>query len=220
MRISHFFSTRHRVGLWVLALMVPGLGFAGPRGHSNGQACLQAAKRWLGASAEVVKCGHLTEPRSIEVLAILPVSGHKKTPGRYYVSKLIILSRTGPDTWTEELRADQLPPRNRSGYVGIEFLDNCPSYGYGLSFYSHVFADDPSNVFNKRPYFTVSLSYLNPEGQIEGSETEISWNPKVRRFEEFNYQVGFFTPATKNPPYRRLCGSSTHGSAVAPRKHR
>lgn len=220
MRVYYFVSSWRWIVPWVLLVAFPRFSSAQPRRQSNQRACLQAARRWLGGSAEVVRCGHLTEPGSTEVVAILPLSGHKKYRNLYYASKFIILRRAGPDTWTEELRADQLPPRNRSGYVGIEFLDNCPSYGYGLSFYSHVFADDPSNVFNKRPYFTVSLSYLNPEGQIEGSETEISWNPKVRRFEEFNYQVGFFTPATKNPPYRRLCGSSTHGSAVAPRKHR
>ncbi len=215
MRISHFFSTRRRVGLWVLALAFPGLGFAGPRGQSS--ACLQAARRWLGASAEVVKCGHLTEPGSIEVVAILPLSGHKRIPDLYYASKFIILRRTGPDTWAVELRADQLPPRNSSGYIGIEFLSNCPSYGYGLSFYHHIFADDPSNIFNNRPYFTVSVTYLNPEGHMEGSETEVSWNPKVRRFQEFDYEAGMFKPETRNPPRLKLCGPSAHGSPVAPR---
>jgi len=219
MWISNLVRTRLRVRLGVLALAFPGLCFAGPRGHSNGQACLQAARRWLGASAKVVKCGHLTEPESIEVMAILPLSGHKKYPGRYYVSKFVILRQTGPDTWTEELRADQLPPRNRSGYMGIEFLDNCPSYGYAVDLSDHIMADDPNNIFNNRPDFTLWLYYLNPEGQIEGASTEIGWNPKVRRFQEFNYQVGFFTPATRNPPYRKICGRAAHGPPPPPRKH-
>lgn len=220
MRISYFVSSRWWIALWVLALSFPGLGFAGPRGQSNERPCLQAARRRLGASAEVVKCGHLTGPGSMEVVAIRPLSGHKKYPNLYYASKFVILRRTGPDTWTEELRADHLPPRSSSGYIGIDFLSNCPSYGYGLSFYPTVSANDPSNVFNKRPYFTVSLTYLNPEGQLEGSDVEISWNPEVRRFQEFNYQVGMFMPEKRDPPYRKLCGDSTHGSPVAPRKHR
>jgi hypothetical protein len=219
MNINYFVSSRRWLVLGVLALASPGLGFARPRGQSNGRACLQAARRWLGASADVVKCGHLTEPGSTEVVAILPLSGHKKIPGRYYVSKFVILRRTGPDKWTVELRADQLPPRNGSGYIGIDYLDNCPSYGYGLSFYPHIYADDPSNVFNKRPYFTVSVAYLNPEGQIEAFETEISWNPKVLRFQQFDYEAGMFWPETRNPPYRKLCGRSTHSSHVTPRTH-
>ena len=214
-RINCFFSSRRWLVLWALALAFSGLGFAGPRGQPKGRPCLQAARRWLGASAEVVKCGHLTEPGSFEVVAILPLSGHKKIPGLYYASKFIILRRTGPGLWTVELRADQLPPRNSSGYVGIEVLSNCPSYGYALEFSHHIVADDPSNVFNNRPYFTVSLTYLNPDGHMEGSETEISWNPKVRRFQEFDYEAGRFKREVKKPPYLKLCGPSAHGSPGA-----
>lgn len=224
MRINYFVSSWRWVVLWVLLLAFPGLGFASPRGQSNRRACLQAARRWLGASADVVKCGHLTGPGSIEVVAILPLSGHKKYPNLYYAFKFIILRRTGPDTWTEELGADEWGPRDSSGFIGAghkitaEDLEKRVSYGYGLSFYPHVFVNDPSNVFNKRPYFTVSVTYLNPEGEMEGSEVEISWNPKVRRFQEFNYQVGFFIPAT---PYPKPCGPPAHGcSPPAPQKHR
>jgi hypothetical protein len=217
MRINYFVSSRRWIALWVLVLAFPGLGFARPRGQSNGRACLQAAKRWLGASAEVVRCGRLTEPGSTEVVAILRLPGHKKYPNLYYVSKFIILRRTGPDTWTEELRADQSPPRNRSGYIGAgykitaEDLDKWVSYGYAIDPSDHIMVDDPTNIFNNRPDFTLWLYYLNPEGQIEGASVEISWNPEVRRFQEFNYQVGFFIPATRKPP--------THRSPVAPRKH-
>lgn len=219
MWISCFVSRRRLLVLGVLALAFPVTGFARPRGQSNGPACLQAARRWLGASAKVVKCGHLTGPGSIEVMAILPLSGHKKYPGRYYVSKFVILRRTGPDKWTVELRADQLPPRNRSGYIGIEFLDNCPSYGYAIDLSDHIVADDPTSTFNNRPDFTLWLYYLNPEGRIEGASTEISWNPKLLRFQQFDYEAGMFWPETKNPPYRKLCGHSTHSSHVTPQKH-
>lgn len=217
MRISYFVSSRWWIALWVLALSFPGLGFAGPRGQSNGRTCLQAARRWLGSSAEVVKCGHLTEPGAAEVVAILPLSGHKKYPNLYYASKFVILRRTGPDAWAEELRADRLPPRNSSGYIGAgstitaEDLYKWVSYGYGLSFYPTVSANDPSNAFNNRPYFTVSLTYLNAQGELEGSDVEISWNPKVLRFQEFNYEAGMFMTESRKPP--------THGSPVAPRKH-
>ena len=226
MRINYFVSSRRWIVLWGLALAFPGLGFAGPRGQTNGQACLQAARRWLGASAKVAKCGHLTGPGSTEVLAILPLSGHKKYPGRYYVSKFVILRRTGPSSWTLELRADQLPPRNRSGYIGAgykitaEDLAKWVSYGYAIDLSDHIVADDPTSIFDNRPDFTLWLYYLNPEGQIEGASTEISWNPKVRRFQEFDYEAGIFRSETRNPPYRKLCGHSTHGSPVAPRKHR
>jgi len=223
MRINYFVSSHRWLVLWALALAFPGLGFAGPRGQSS--ACLQAARRWLGASAEVVKCGHLTEPGSVEVMAILPLSGHKKIPGRYYVSKFIILRRTGPDTWAVELRADQLPPRNGSGYVGAgstisaEDIEDWVSYGYALDLSDHIMADDPTNIFNNRPDFTLWLYYLNPEEQVEGASTEISWNPKVRLFQEFDYEAGRFKPETRGPPRLKLCGPSAHGSPVAPRKH-
>lgn len=216
MRISYFVSSQRWLVLWALAF--PGLGFAGSQGQSNGPACLQAARRWLGASSEVVKCGHLTGPGAIEVLAILPLSGHKKYPGLYYASEFIILRRTGPDKWAIELRAGQLPPRNSRGYIGggcsmisAKDLDKWVSYGYALEFSDHIVANDPSNVFNNRPYFTVSVTYLNPKGHMEGSETEFSWNPKVRRFQEFDYEVGMFIPDTRYP--------SAHGSHGPPRKH-
>ena len=217
MRINCFVPSRWWLVLWALALGFPGLGFAGPQGQSNERACLQAARRWLGSSAEVVKCGHLTGPGSIEVMAILPLSRHKKYPGRYYVSKFVILRRTGPDTWTEELRADQLPPRDSSGYIGAgskitrEDLDRYVSYGYAIDPSDHIMVDDPTNAFNNRPDFTLWLYYLNPEEQVEGASTEISWNPEVRRFQEFDYEVGFFIPSTRKPP--------KDGSPVAPRKH-
>lgn len=220
MRVDYFISSWRWIVPWVLLVAFPRFSSAQPRRQSNQRACLQAARRWLGASAEVAKCGHLTGPESIEVMAILPLSRHKKYPGRYYVSKFVILRRTGPDTWTLELRADQLPPRNRSGYMGVDFLDNCPSYGYALDPADHIMVDDPTSIFNNRPDFTLWLHYLNPEREVEGASTEISWNPEARRFQEFDYEVGRFKPELRNPPYRKLCGDSTYGSPVAPRKHR
>lgn len=216
---NYFVSAQRWVVLWALTLAFPGFGFAGPRGRSNESACLQAARRWLGASAEVVKCGHVTEPGSTEVMVIVPLSGHKKYPGRYYVSSFIILRRTGPDTWTVELRAGQSPPRNNAGYIGVAYLDNCPSYGYALDPSNHITTDDPTNIFNNRPDFTLWLFYLNSDEEVEGASTEISWNPKVRRFQEFDYESGMFWPERRNPPYLTPCGHSTHGSPVAPRKH-
>jgi hypothetical protein len=155
--------------------------------------CLAEARKALGPDAEVLKCGRLTDGAHLETVAALRLRRFPAN-GEIPVSKLVILRQNAPE-WQVELSVDQWI-RNEKGYLGIEFIDDSAEHaGYRVKLSDHR-SDDTQG-------FTLQLRYLHGNG---GSEwpIEISWNPSVKRFEEYAYEEDppSFKPEVKNPLHK------------------
>ena len=155
------------------------------------EACLAAAKAKLGASAVVLQCGRLGSSGSLEVLAaekLRSVSAPKDcTP----VSRFAILALRN-SSWKVELEGAK-EFKNPEGYVATDYIDDSPELPRWCLQTSTQRSDG-------KLVFTVFLNYLNPKEEIEGSPTEISWNDKVGRYQEFNGDE--FLREIKNLPHR------------------
>lgn len=157
--------------------------------------CLAAATKAIGADAEVLKCGHLTDPKALDVIAGVRLKRFKITKTGIPVSKLVILTKKSGD-WEPELKVDKWIT-NAMGYIGLSFIDDSSQHvGYRVSF-ADKRSDDSSG-------FTVFFSFLGPEGDSETEDIQVSWNPQVQRFQEYsaNDEPLGFRAEIKNPPHR------------------
>jgi len=195
--------------LWVwtlLALFLGGLGVCTPvqaatipsKSHISAKAeqdCLAAAKKALGLDAVVLQCGHLTGTVALETVAAIQLKKFSTNADGIAVSKFVVL-RQERARWITELTADNYPPRNSVGYIGIDFIDDSDLQGrYRVSF------DGVGST--QTPGFTIYTYYLSPRGHNEGIAVEIGWNPAVGRFEELadDQYPQKFKSEIKNPPH-------------------
>ena len=168
--------------------------------ESDTRSCLGAAKKALGLSAEVLKCGHLTGGDALEVVAAVPLKSVKRRGDDVPVSQLAIL-RERKSGWSAELSVNK-QIKNSAGYIGIQFIDeSAKELGYYVSFSDHR-SDETRG-------FVIFLSEIAPDGNPEWP-VQISWNPVVQRFQQYagdEEPIGFKSEI-KNPPHRNLrnCG--------------
>jgi hypothetical protein len=162
------------------------------------RSCLEAARKVLGSEAEVIKCGHLTGTDALETVAAIRLTQFKETKADGIpVSKLVILRRERMQ-WAVELTADKNWIRNGVGYIGIDFIDDSDDFvGYRCLCSGEGSQDVPG--------FGIALFYLSPQGDNEGIDTDINWNPAVGRFQEYAFydDPPGFKPENKNPPHIR-----------------
>lgn len=157
------------------------------------RACVDAARKALGHDAVVLKCGHLTDTKSLETVAAVRLRPSLDEGNWFAVSELVVLRQNGSE-WTKEFSADRKWMRNPVGFIGIDFIDDSdPFIGYRASFSDRAHG------------FCIAASYLAPDGESEGIATEICWNPAVGRFQEFSYNQDpeGFKPEVVNPPHIR-----------------
>ena len=164
------------------------------------KSCLSAAKKALGPTAEVLKCGKLTGREGLEAVAALRIRRLKQTPENVAVSRLVVLRRSRSG-WKKELNVHR-EITNSAGYVGIDFIDDSSEYhGYYVSFSDHRSDDTPA--------FVMYLSEIEPNGDPEWP-VQIAWNPAVQRFQEYagDRDPEGFRPELKNPSHKNLkdCG--------------
>lgn len=157
-------------------------------------ACNDEARRVLGASARVLKVGDFLHLGTIQCIAVLPYTSH--TAHELPVRDGFVVQKEGT-AWRDLLRfKDNI--RNQRGYVGIDFIDPEPSFGFDVEL-----ADKRSDG---TPGFTIYLTYLNPKLRSEGVPVQVSWNPKVSRFQEYapnELDPPDFKPEIANPPVRK-----------------
>jgi hypothetical protein len=159
------------------------------------QDCVTAAKNALGSDAVVLQCGHLTGTSSLETVAAIQLKKFGTNADGIAVSKFVVL-RQDRERWIKELTADNYPPRNRVGYIGIDFIDDSDLQGrYRVSF------DGVGST--QTPGFSIGVFYMSQSGHNEGVPVEIRWNPIVARFQEYteNRDPEGFQPENKNPPH-------------------
>ena len=161
------------------------------------RSCVEAARKALGPEAAVLKCGHLTGSDALETVAAIRLKQFKETKDGVPVATLVVLRRE-KSQWITALTIDHYSIRNSIGYIAMDYIDDTPQEtGYRVSF---------SGERSQRvPGFTITILYLNPDGQIEGASTDISWNPAVRRFQEYteNHDPEGFQQEKKNLPHIR-----------------
>jgi hypothetical protein len=156
--------------------------------------CGSEAKRALGPRAQVLRLGDLTGEGSIECLAV--VSYQTRDEHKVLIKSGAILQLHG-NRWDRVLSIEG-QVRNPQGYVGLDFIDASYTHGFALS------TDDERSDGTKG--FTLYLTYLDPQLKPEGVAIQVSWNPKVHRFQEYapnELNPPDFKPEVKNPPVRR-----------------
>lgn len=153
--------------------------------------CAAAARAELGAASVVLRSGTLSDTAVPEVLAALKLKSAPTRPGCTPVTRLALL-RKAAGRWTVALDASK-EIRNPFGYVGMDFIDDSYQFfGYCVDIENH--RSDNTRAF------TLFLTYLkNREGDTEGAPVEISWNPKLARYQEF---AEGFKYEIANPPHR------------------
>lgn len=158
--------------------------------------CLDAVTKALGPDAQVIKYGHLTSHKSMEVVAYTKLKKFKKYSEGDAISKLVVLQRINSQ-WNMVLNVSK-QLTNPLGYIGIEFIDDSQEYpGWLVSFSDRI----PDGV----PGFSMSFGYLRLDGDVEGIPIEISWNSAVARFQEFviNEAPEGFRSEIRNPPHQK-----------------
>ena len=128
------------------------------------------------------------------------------------MSRLVIL-RQEKAGWQTALEAGPAN-KNPAGYIATDYIDDGGQFfGYCVEL-----GDTRSDGF---PAFAVSLTDINPNDQAEGASTEISWNDRVHRYQEF-VTVDGFKPEVKNPPHinthKGCCGQPKNATATPPKK--
>lgn len=184
-----------------LAHVEPMASGQGHSADSSARSCLKAAKKALGPEAVILKCGYLTGRRPLECVAAVRLRQFRETADGTPVSKFVILRQVSSSGWSTDLTADKNWIRNDAGYVGFE-ADSSIDDSYRITGYRVSFFDHNSDGV---PGFTISLYYLTPSGENDGTSVEVSWNPSVGRFQEFDYggDPEGFRPEVKNPPHIR-----------------
>lgn len=190
------FVTRSFVVAFILLFTI--LGCSKPRSTAKPDAtqiqqCDAAVENALGKSAVALRCGDLTGGGKLEVLGVVPLKDGSSRTKETLVSRAAVLRLEASGT-VNELDVEKNFFRNPVGYVGIDFIDDSPSYGFQLE------ADPLSDSI---PTFTLSLTFLNDKLQPEGVPVDITWNPKAQRFQEYvtNQDPEGFRPEIQNPPH-------------------
>jgi hypothetical protein len=157
------------------------------------ESCRDGTKRALGSSGEVLSCGFLTRKDVLEVVAGVRAA----QPGGMRAFRKLVVLRRDQSHWVSELEVDN-QTTNPEGYLGISFIDDSIKDSRYLVIIDKKRSDDTDG-------FTISLQEVTAVGEYEGVATEISWNPKVGRYQEYaaNEDPIGFRPELKNPPHRQ-----------------
>jgi hypothetical protein len=156
--------------------------------------CLGAARKVLGPTAQVAKCGALLGGPSLQTVAFAKLKQFDENQNGIPVSRLVILRKVDSQ-WSVALDVDK-QIQNPSGYVGIDYIDDSQVYpGFRV-----LLSDRRSDG---KTALDLQLYYLGLDGKTEGVPVEISWNPVAGRFQEFsvNSEPEGFRAELKNPPH-------------------
>lgn len=144
--------------------------------------CTHAASAILGAGAEVLRCGPLSQPGVLEALAIQRKHkrlGHEQD---IFASRVVIL-RKQQFGWILALDVAQ-KLKNEAGYIATGYVaEGTPLWGYRVKLHETL-PDD------SRKHFTLEVGAMHDERDAFDPGTEIAWDPRVRRYREYNTDEG------------------------------
>jgi hypothetical protein len=156
--------------------------------------CDSEARRLLGTNARSIANGSFIHENKLLCVAALPILPRSQ-PTYTRVSKGVVVQRDG-EKW-EKLLWFENEIQNEKGYIGIDFIDDEARSGFAVTFSDH--RSDGTEGFTL--YFTL----LNAKLQLQGVPIQISWNPKVNRFQEYapnELEPPGFKSEVRNPPIR------------------
>ena len=157
--------------------------------------CAAEATRTLHSEVLVWRFGDLTGEGKSACLAVVTTGGNQAKE-EIHAKRGIVIQSDGKE-WRELLRFDE-QIKNKQGYIGIDFIDPDWHYGFALK------SDDQRSDGTKG--FTIYFTSLNAKLEPEGTETQVSWNPKAQRFQEYapnELDPSDFKPEVCNPPVRK-----------------
>jgi hypothetical protein len=141
--------------------------------------------RALGAAAEVIRFGHLSDPDSLEVIGAVPAPGVNQSQEAMVVSRLAVFRENGSQ-WMIGLRADKAI-RNDWGLVANPFGNLPASPLYRVSFFQRRFDDGHER-------FVIQLTPINSAGENIGKPVHVSWNTSIGRYQQISLQGYGFQP--------------------------
>ena len=145
---------------------------------------LNVATKVLGGSARVVRYGPLSDPDSLEAIAVTPAPSPLATRNEVTISQMIVFRREG-DGWVNSLSVGS-KIINPNGRIAGNFGSN-PRYR--AAFFNRRFEDG-------RERFVIQLSPIDSAGKSIAPPVYISWNPMVGRYQQISLQGYGFQPET------------------------
>jgi len=145
---------------------------------------LNVATKVLGGSATVVRYGSLSDPDSLEAIAVTPAPSPSAARNEVTISQMIVFRREG-DGWVNSLSVGS-KIINPNGRIAGNFGSN-PRYR--AAFFNRRFEDG-------RERFVIQLSPIDSAGNSIAPPVYISWNPMVGRYQQISLQGYGFQPET------------------------
>ena len=145
---------------------------------------LNVATKVLGGSATVVRYGSLSEPDSLEAIAVVPAPSPASNRNDLTVLQLIVFRREG-DAWVNSLSVGSRII-NPAGRIAGNFGSN-PIYRVAFS----------TRRFDEgRERFVIQLTPIDSAGKSIAPPVYISWNQLVGRYQQISLQGYGFQPET------------------------
>jgi len=164
----------------------------------NSAKCLQEARKELGPSGTVLKCGYLIDNASLEAIIAVRVAGLSDDRNGIPISALKIVRESG-DHWDTQLNVDR-EVTNGIGYIGTNFIDD----SYPLPDYRVNFTDCGAKWGTRSAsQLTMVLVSMSRDGKIDPEDMgmAIGWNSAVSRFQEIEPSGEMFAPEVKAPKH-------------------
>jgi hypothetical protein len=185
-----------RVALFAV-LLTCGACIAFAQKSAANSRCAAESKSVLGDQSRILKSGNLLGDGTLLCVAVVP---HAKRSSLVLSSRGVVVQWDGKQ-WHQLLRFEH-NVTNDHGYIGIDFIDCDANYGFALE------TEDQRSDGTRG--FTIYFSYLNAKLQPEPESLpiQVSWNPKVRRFQEYapnELDPPDFKHELRNPPIRKGC---------------
>jgi hypothetical protein len=171
---------------------------SGPVSGADSKRCLEAAIKELGSNGIVLRCGQLTNVKSLEAVVAVRVPGLKDDRNGIPISELRIL-REDRSQWESELNIDR-EVTNGAGYLGVDFIDD----SHAFPFYRINFTDRGARWGSRAAsQFTLVLFSMSRDGRPEPGDMGlgIGWNPLVGRYQELEPNGEEFAPEVKVPKH-------------------
>jgi hypothetical protein len=155
--------------------------------------CIAAANAELGSGAEVLRCGAITVPPSLEAVAVVrrAVPGESASDG-IPVSRLAVLRIQGVHRIL--LLDASRSIKNPYGYIRVDRLDNDPRcVGFRVTLYD--------TDCRRKLGSTIVLNRMLTTGEVtDGWPILVAWNAAPGRFQECTPDGAGFLQEVSNPP--------------------
>ena len=187
---------KQRVALFAVLLTCGACGGFAQNSATNSK-CAAESRSLLGNQSRIVQSGNLLDDGSLTCVAVIP---HAKQSSLVLTKRGVVIRWDGKQ-WHQLLRFENNVTDDH-GYIGIDFIDCEANHGFAFT------TEDQRSDGTKG--FTMYFSYLDARLQPEPESLpiQVSWNPKVHRFQEYapnELDPPEFKQEVRHPPIRKGC---------------